>query len=169
MPDFTPTTIAFVDFEASSLAPDSWPIEVGLSWISDGQVETWSSLIRPHGLWSRDAWHEESEEVHGISLEDLSDAPFAADVAQEFLKRCEGFHLVSDAPRFDRFWMKQLLDVIDAEPLPRISDLDAVVAKLFEEQRLRAFWNVMDRAVMPHRAGPDSAAMAGAFLIAMVN
>lgn len=102
--------------------------------------------------------------VHGISLEDLSDAPFAADVAQEFLKRCEGFHLISDAPRFDLFWMKPLLDVIDVDPLPRIFDLDAVVARLFEEQRLFSFWKAMDGAVMPHRAGPDSAAMASAFL-----
>ncbi|QCO54618.1 hypothetical protein EOK75_01610 [Pseudorhodobacter turbinis] len=38
---------ATLDFEASSLSQESWPIEVGLSWLADGEVQTWSTLIRP--------------------------------------------------------------------------------------------------------------------------
>ena len=39
--------VAFLDFEASSLDYDSWPIEVGLSWINaECGVETCASPIR---------------------------------------------------------------------------------------------------------------------------
>jgi len=30
----------FIDFEASGLGPDSWPIEVGLAWIEGDGVRT---------------------------------------------------------------------------------------------------------------------------------
>lgn len=49
--------ITFLDFEASSLAPDSWPIEVGLSWIDHNlQVQTYHSLIQPVPEWPEHAW-----------------------------------------------------------------------------------------------------------------
>jgi len=35
---------ATLDFEASSLSHESWPIEIGLSWLTDGEVQTWSTL-----------------------------------------------------------------------------------------------------------------------------
>lgn len=40
--------LVFIDFEASSLDSDSWPIEIGLSWIEpDGSVTSFGKLIRP--------------------------------------------------------------------------------------------------------------------------
>lgn len=48
MPDIPFLSVAFMDFEASSLAPDSWPIEVGLSWIDRNlKIQTYHSLIQP--------------------------------------------------------------------------------------------------------------------------
>lgn len=46
----------FLDFEASSLDPNSWPIELGVSWITtDFQVETYANLIKPSPDWFEDA------------------------------------------------------------------------------------------------------------------
>lgn len=90
MTELTLATICFVDFEASSLSHDSWPIEVGLSWLDDGRVKTWASLIRPDPSWSMEAWHPESEAVHNISKDMLTTAPGAEDVARDFLSRSEG-------------------------------------------------------------------------------
>jgi len=47
---------ATLDFEASSLSQDSWPIEVGLSWLAGGEVQTWSTLIRPAPDWNLSEW-----------------------------------------------------------------------------------------------------------------
>ena len=167
MTELTLATICFVDFEASSLSRDSWPIEVGLSWIENGRVKTWASLIRPELSWSMDAWHPESEATHNIPRDNLTTAPAAEDVAQEFLSRSERRVLVSDAPSFDRFWMKRLLDVIDTDPLPRVFNIDGAVSRLLDDVEMRVFWRELEFAYMPHRAGKDSAAMAGALRAAM--
>ena len=66
---------AALDFEASSLTPQSWPIEIGLSWLKNGDVQTWTSLIRPAARWSFSDWSTQSGAVHGIVFEDLLDAP----------------------------------------------------------------------------------------------
>jgi DNA polymerase III epsilon subunit-like protein len=162
MTELTLSTVCFVDFEASSLSHDSWPIEVGLSWIDDGRVKTWASLIRPDPSWSMEAWHLESEAVHNIPSDMLTTAPAAEDVAREFLSRSEGRILVSDAPSFDRFWMKRLLDVIDTDPMPRVFNIGGAVSRLLDDVEMRVFWRELEFAHMPHRAGKDSAAMAGA-------
>lgn len=66
---------AVIDFEASSLDENSYPIEVGVAIVRDGALTSWSSLIRPTPEWrSRDAWSRSSERVHQISREMLADA-----------------------------------------------------------------------------------------------
>jgi hypothetical protein len=104
------TVIYFVDFEASSLLPGSYPIEVG--WVDmDGIGE--SHLIRPTQEWlDRGTWSLESQEVHGISMEELMD--MGIDV-RTVAKRT--FHVLllqsasvfSDAPMHDGVWMDTLL------------------------------------------------------------
>ncbi|MEI4263634.1 3'-5' exonuclease [Roseovarius sp. D0-M9] len=93
---------AALDFEASSLSPDSWPIEVGLSWLENGYVQTWSSLIRPASNWSLFDWSLQSAAVHGITLEALHDAPIAAEVVDKFFEHLTGKVPVSGASRHKR-------------------------------------------------------------------
>jgi hypothetical protein len=38
----------FLDFEASSLAANSWPVEIGIARVIHGAVETESYFINPH-------------------------------------------------------------------------------------------------------------------------
>ncbi|MGV0820830.1 3'-5' exonuclease [Martelella sp. AMO21009] len=100
-------TLMALDFEASSLSVESWPIEVGISWIEGTQIQTWSSLIRPASSWERADWSKRSEAVHGISISDLETAPTVEDVVQQLMPKIEGFILVSDAPKLETHWLER--------------------------------------------------------------
>ena len=69
-----PWPLAVIDFEASSLDDDSYPMEVGLAlWPGpDEPILGWSTLIRPAGDWARRGhWSPASAKVHGIRGSDL--------------------------------------------------------------------------------------------------
>lgn len=57
-----------IDIEASSLAVESYPIEVALI---NHRGETFNSLIKPHQDWKD--WNMSSQCIHGISQEQLQD------------------------------------------------------------------------------------------------
>ncbi len=107
--------ILFVDFEASSLLPGSFPIEV--AWVDEtGQGESY--LIRPDEEWLDEAagnpgWSAASAAVHGISLEMLmtegGPAEQVARRAAEVLCR-SNVVACSDNPGFDGMWLETLLD-----------------------------------------------------------
>ena len=66
--------VAVIDFEASSLDEDSYPIEVDLAlWPASAEpILGWSALIRPAGDWVRRGhWSPASAKVHGIRGSDL--------------------------------------------------------------------------------------------------
>ena len=69
-----PFPLATIDFEASSLDDDGYPIEVGVAFwpAPDEVVFGWSALIRPAGVWTRKGhWSAASAKVHGIRGSDL--------------------------------------------------------------------------------------------------
>lgn len=100
---------ATLDFEASSVSHESWPIEVGLSWLAGGEVQTWSTLIRPAPDWNLSDWAPQSAAVHGIALEELDDAPAAYRVAGDLLGHLGDRVLVSGAPEFETRWLTRLM------------------------------------------------------------
>lgn len=130
-----------LDFEASSLLPGTYPIEIG--WIDQDGVEE-SHLIRPLDNWlSRPgSWSRESEEVHGISLERLFDeGEPAIDVARRALDilltlpwRQEGgvygagpgHFLFSDAPGFDSGWMSKLIEAANIQRDVKIRPIEVL-------------------------------------------
>jgi DNA polymerase III subunit epsilon len=158
---------AALDFEASSLSVQSWPIEVGISWIEDKQVKTWSSLIRPYPVWDIADWSAKSEAVHQIPLLDLQSAPPAAQVASQFLKVASGLILTSDAPKFEMHWLSCLLEVGGFALAPAIEDFDTVSFELFSDFALDMLYETLELTKAPHRAGPDSARLAGGWLRAL--
>ncbi|SHJ28545.1 hypothetical protein [Wenxinia saemankumensis] len=158
---------AILDFEASSLSPASWPIEVGLSWIEDGEVRTWSSLIRPDPAWDLDDWSPASAAVHGIEMRQILDAPGRPSVAREFNRQLGLRHLVSDAPEFESHWLSRLLG-FDIGPLGvRIEEFDAVSFAMFDGYALDLLYETVERRPPPHRAGPDTARLARGWLKAL--
>lgn len=159
-------TPVFIDFEASSLSPQSWPIEVGVAWLDGKRVVYESKLIRPRAEWPEDDWNPESEEVHGIPRSELDGADAADEVAAWLLTIVDGRPLVSDAPEFDQRWCDRLL----GKPGPVLDDFDRVLWSAFSREdgtvapgRLHcAYKNRVARQVL-HRAGGDAADMCYAY------
>lgn len=102
----------FLDFEASSLSDDSYPIEVG--WVFEDGTEE-SHLIRPAPKWTD--WDPTAEAVHGLSRTALEAAGEPHDaVARRMLDRLAGHDLYASSPSWDGKWMSVLLR---AAGLPR--------------------------------------------------
>lgn len=154
----------FLDFEASSLSRDSWPIEVGLSWVENDAIRTWSALIRMHPSWDLADWSSQSAAVHGISFESLRQAPVAQSVATEFLTMCSSATLISDAPEFDQRWLDRLLQVnADASDIV-VGGFHRAAFAAFGGYALDIVYESLERTHVPHRAGPDNARLARAWL-----
>lgn len=154
----------FIDFEASGLGPQSWPIEIGLSWIEGAAVKTWSSLICPAASWSMEAWDPISAEVHGIPLDELAEAPGARDVAAEAAKRISGQTVCSDAPRFDEEWAKRLFLEASQPVSLRIFDIYSAFDHVLSGMGMDQAYEKLARLPAPHRAGPDAERYARALL-----
>jgi hypothetical protein len=106
--------LVFLDFEASSLAKHSYPIEV--AWVfEDGAAE--SRLIRPAPQW--DDWDATAEAIHHITRETLLRDGTPHDVlARTMMEVLSGHDLTASAPSWDGKWLSALLR---AAGLPRHS------------------------------------------------
>jgi hypothetical protein len=102
----------FLDFEASSLGPYSYPIEVG--WVmEDGSAE--DHLIRPAPAWTD--WDADAEAIHGLTREVLCARGEPHDeVARHMLETLGPHELFASAPSWDGKWLSVLLR---AAGLPR--------------------------------------------------
>jgi hypothetical protein len=158
----------FVDFEASSLAKQSYPIEVAWAF-EDGAAE--SHLIRPADSWTD--WDDSAAAIHGISRAELLRAGEPHDdIARHMLEMLAGHELFASSPSWDGKWLSVLLR---AAGLPRhalrLSDTDdaqlqAALAGLgaaWPEPQLRARAEALiarvraaDTAPIAHRALPDA-------------
>ncbi len=117
---------AFLDFEASSLARHSYPIEV--AWVfEDGRSE--AHLIRPAPDWTD--WAVAAEAIHGISRDMLiAEGRPVIEVALRAVDALSGHDLYASAPSWDGKWMSILLRAAD---LPRhalrVSDTETARAE----------------------------------------
>jgi hypothetical protein len=95
----------FLDFEASSLSDDSYPIEAG--WVfEDGREET--HLIRPAPAWTE--WDEEAADLHGITRAELEARGTPHDVlAHRMLEHLGEHRIYATAPSWDGKWLSVLL------------------------------------------------------------
>jgi len=95
----------FLDFEASSLSDQSYPVEV--AWVfQDGRSE--SHLIRPAPEWTD--WDEAAEAIHGLTREMLAEKGEAHDrVAARMVEALSGHDLFASAPSWDGKWLSVLL------------------------------------------------------------
>jgi DNA polymerase III epsilon subunit-like protein len=95
----------FLDFEASSLSDQSFPVEV--AWVfQDGRSE--SHLIRPAPEWTD--WDDASQAIHGISRETLASEGDPHDkVAARMVEALSEHDLFASAPSWDGKWLSVLL------------------------------------------------------------
>jgi hypothetical protein len=160
----------FLDFEASSLSDDSYPIEV--AWVfEDGRGESY--LIHPADGWND--WGATAEAIHGIERARLfSDGTPVETVAARMIAALSGHDLAASAPSWDGKWISVLLR---GAGMPRhalrLRDTDEIiresVAVILSERLpaaaipdvagrvMRALENI-DRPQPAHRAMADAAA-----------
>lgn len=153
--------LVFLDIEASSLAPDSWPLEIGCAWIGPAGVETSEALIRPRPDWPLSAWSAQAEKVHGISLAQLEAAGYSAETVAVATDAFIGVDLVSTNPHWDAVWLARLRGP-ERAPL-RLRLLRSVAAERLDPAAADRFALALLRRTAPHRAGPDAMQLAMAW------
>lgn len=161
VPMFPLRPLMFLDFEASSLSDGSWPIEIGYAWFADGRVETRAILIEPRADWSMAEWSEDAARVHGLSLADVRGGAPAAAVAAE-TDVFTHFDVVSDNPAWEQRWLDCLR--AGSERRIEVTSLRAAMRARLDEAEASAITRALFRTEAPHRAGPDAARLAQAWL-----
>jgi hypothetical protein len=163
---------AFVDFEASGLHDESYPVEVGwaLPWGPAG-----STLIRPAIDWLSWGWDMKAERIHGITREDVvRDGASPADAAAALLAATGGMALHSDNPDHDRDWLAKLCRVAGMD-VSEVRDAKLLLQALAAERghgevAMRRAKLLAARESKPvHRAGPDARYLATLYRILAEN
>lgn len=150
---------AVLDFEASALDPDSYPIEVGIAiWNGPmAPIICWSTLIEPAREWVLSGiWTESSQKVHGITPGDLVGAPAPSSVLKD-MNRVLGAStsIVSDNPYWEDLWLKRLCAAA-GETLPVHVDKLSDRVQGIGVRRLIAMKQHLADNARPHRAGDDA-------------
>lgn len=153
-----PWPLFTIDFEASSLAPRSYPIEVGVCrWTSpDRPVEGWSTLIRPDPLWAEHgSWSPQSQEVHGIHREELDAGMTPADTVEALNAIVGGHTAFCDGGASDFAWARRLVLAAKIPNSFRLGDVDMLFGRCDQLGYMRLVrW--LDRAPARHRARDDA-------------
>jgi hypothetical protein len=158
-----------IDFEATALTLESYPIEVGIA-VSSGpraKIEVWSSLIAPHPSWNLDdQWDPDAEKLHGISRRQLRNGAPPSDVMKH-LNDMTGVadRVWCDGGRYDSYWLHQLATTARVASCFALCDIGSAMTA---DPRLRKFYvEHLCRSIAPHRAGPDAKRICAALVEAV--
>ena len=113
----------FIDFEASGIAPDSYPIEVAVV----SSEFAFNTLIKPARYWTH--WSFDAQDMHGLNQDHLlqeGDAP--PTVAERMNQLFSGHVLCSDSPQ-DGFWLDVLFEAADLMPTFELQPLEVFVGR----------------------------------------
>ena len=157
--------LVFLDIEASSLSPDSWPVEIGCAWIGPAGVEMREALIRPRADWPLSSWSERAEQVHGLCLAQLEAAGYPAENVAAATDALAGVDLVSNNPHWDAYWLARLRG--PERPALRVRLLRGVAAARLDAAAADRFALALLRRTAPHRAGADAMQLATAWAEAL--
>lgn len=143
-----------MDFEASSLSRQSFPIEI--AWIDTQSGQRDSFLIDPR---SASHWHDLqwAGHIHGISLEMLHQQGIGVlQAAQRLNQALQGRQVFSDASDWDGHWLHRLYDATLLHPSFELKDLYSHLAQYRDYDLIEQ----LQRQSRPHRALDDVAMMA---------
>ena len=140
--------LATLDFEASSLGEDGYPIEVGcVIEIGSKPSIQFSSLIKPRREWAAGkGWNEASAAIHGITREDLAHGMDADEICPVLDKMLSGLTVVVDGGSYDRFWLERRYGLL--APTFELDDLSGIDVGWFAERKRSSR--------VAHRALPDA-------------
>lgn len=111
--------IITLDIEASGLATDSYPIEVGVI-LNDGS--SWCSLVKPENHWQY--WCKQAEKIHQISQDNiLKHGKSAVEIAKHLNQLLKDKTVYSDCWVLDDKWLRQLYMEAKLTPTFRLRDI----------------------------------------------
>lgn len=154
--------MAFLDCEASGLHQGSFPIEFGWSGLD---LRPRSFLIRPSPNWTEGRIDPAAYGIHGIARsETLRSGIPPRDAALRLNEAFEDRIVVSDAPDYDAYWLRELFHEAGVPLRFRLEHIYAIAVELASLYRPRdLIEDILKReeAVSlvyphPHRAGPDA-------------
>ena len=112
-----------IDFEASGLTKNSYPIEVG---VTNGKFE-YQAIIRPYEHWTH--WSEEAEAIHHISRDSLlSEGTRPNDIAIELNGLLVDQMVYCDSLHWDHFWCNVLFSDCGVTPSFKLVDIQELVS-----------------------------------------
>lgn len=115
--------IHFIDFEASGIAPDSYPIEVAVVF-PGGEYQV---LIQPASYW--DHWSHDAQDMHQLTRDQLiSEGQTPLAVAQAMNDLFDGKILCSDNPA-DCYWLDVLYEAAGIEATFEVKPIEALVGR----------------------------------------
>ncbi|MBX8563126.1 hypothetical protein K5D44_00240 [Pseudomonas cichorii] len=138
----------FIDFEASGIAPDSYPIEVAVV----SSESSFNSLIKPARYWTH--WSYDAQDMHGIGQDQLHQQGDPADVVARHMNQLfSGQVLCSDSPQ-DTFWLDVLYEAAELTPTFQLKPLESFVGR----QAASDIYRLLPTTRI-HRALPDASAL----------
>lgn len=155
-----PWPLAVIDFEASSLDQDGYPIEVGLAlWPDPDQgILGWSTLIQPAEEWTRHGhWSLKSAKVHGIQGRDLLAHGQPVDRVAAALNAALGAGTIAwcDGDAYDVHWTGALFQASNIAPVFTLGHWHRLIKMLGPAMRERGLgW--LEQAPARHRARDDA-------------
>lgn len=121
----------FIDFEASGIAPDSYPIEVAVVY----QGGEYQSLIQPARYW--DHWSHDAQDMHQLTRDQLiSEGQTPLAVAQAMNDLFDGKSLCSDNPA-DCYWLDVLYEAAGIDATFEVKPLESFVGREMASEILR--------------------------------
>ena len=158
--------LVVMDFEASALTLDSYPIEVGVAIATtpSSSIETWSSLIASAPDWDHTShWDPDAERIHGISRWDLRQGKTAREVMLVLIGLvgtntqvwCDGGH-------YDAHWLQTLAQAAGFQRHFELCDIGAAIR--IDRLAFGRYLEALNKSVAPHRAGPDAERICSALI-----
>lgn len=133
----------FMDFEASGLSSESYPIQVAWSATDGSVTECWFIEPEPTYGWAlEEAWDASAERVHGIPFTTLLEqGKPAAMIAARMNEQLDGQTVYVDGGAFDRVWCEQLFAAAGLEQQFVIGDYwDLILEILPPSQTRQSGW-----------------------------
>jgi len=160
--------LVFLDIEASSLEPDSYPIEIG--WVFENGAGE-AHLIQPETDWKD--WASSAQNLHQISRATLArDGSPAEAVGQRLVAALTGHVVCSDAAGWDGRWLGcllraaglpgQSLTLTDTRRINHAAARTILGDVLCEPALGEAVGDVLALVRLRHRGGPVHRALADA-------
>ena len=151
--------LVVLDVEASGLPPNTFPIEIGITFVETGKTRTW--LIRPAEEWRSWRWDPAAEAVHGISRAKVEKSGLpAVQVYHELIEAIAGHEVLTDSPT-DEVWLTVLVRAAGQEALGftvwSVWNIVELLAGGDDAAIARALDDAERAHPVGHRAGPDSA------------